>query len=210
VDNLVKSSSEYVSKLLREELPSEFTYHNLGHTREVFEAVTELGKNSNLPEEELEIIQVAAWFHDTGFINGYLNHENKSVEIAKEFLENIQYPVEKIKSVTDIIIMTELANIPDSLSEKIIRDADVLHIGKDNFYSKSLTLKSEREIINHKSIAESEWVQTCLDFITKTTFFTDYANLKFEAGRQNNIAFLKEMLQELLPDSGGNFPNSAR
>jgi predicted metal-dependent HD superfamily phosphohydrolase len=197
MDTIVKSSSEFVTRLLNENLSSKLTYHNLSHANEVFDAVTELGKNSNLPEEDLEIIQVAAWFHDTGFINGCLNHEYKSVEIAKEFLENMLYPVGKIKRVTDIIIMTELANVPNSLSEKIIRDADILHIGKDNFLTKCLSLRSEWELIDHKKITESAWLQTCLDFISKTMFFTDYAKLKYEAVRQSNIACLKGMLQEL-------------
>ena len=199
MDNLLKSSSVFVSKLLKEKLPSEFTYHNLDHTLEVFEAVTELGKNSNLPEEELEFIQVAAWFHDTGFINGYLNHEYKSAEIAKVYLENILYPVGKIDRITHIIRMTERTNVPESLSDKIIRDADILHVGKEIFYSKSLSLKNEWESLENKYITEPEWLQSCLDFINKTTFFTDFAKLKYEAGRQSNISSLKAMLQELIP-----------
>jgi HD superfamily phosphodiesterase len=194
MDNIVKSSSEFVTRLLNENLSSEYTYHNLSHAREVYEAVTELGKNSNLSEEELEIIQVAAWFHDTGFINGCLNHEYKSAEIAREFLENSIYPLGKIERIIDIIIMTELANIPISLSEKIIRDADILHIGKENFYSKCISLKTERECIEHIKIADSEWIQTSLDFINKTMFYSDIAKLNYEAGRQINISSLKAML----------------
>src|ERR1035438_10890355 len=93
MNNLVKSASEFVSKLLKENLPAECTYHNLIHAQEVFEAVTELGKNSGLPDEELEIIQIAAWFHDTGFLKDYLNHEYNSAEIAKEYLGNIHYQI---------------------------------------------------------------------------------------------------------------------
>ena len=197
MDNIVKSSSEFVTKLLNENLPSEFTYHNHIHAREVFEAVTELGKNSSLPNEELEIIQVAAWFHDTGFIRSYLDHEYKSIEIVKEYLENIHYPEEKIDKITDIIIMTEMGNIPVSLSEKIMRDADILHIGKEEFYSKSLTLKSEWESIDRKKFTELEWLQSSLDFINSTLFYTDYAKSKYERGRQKNISRLNEMIRKL-------------
>lgn len=197
MDNIVKSSSEFVTKLLNENLPSEFTYHNHIHAREVFEAVTELGKNSSLPNEELEIIQVAAWFHDTGFIRSYLDHEYKSIEIVKEYLENIHYPEEKIDKITDIIIMTEMGNIPASLSEKIMRDADILHIGKEEFYSKSLTLKSEWESIDRKKFTELEWLQSSLDFINSTLFYTDYAKSKYERGRQKNISRLNEMIKKL-------------
>jgi predicted metal-dependent HD superfamily phosphohydrolase len=197
MDNLVKSSSEFVSKFLKENLPSEFTYHNLNHTQEVYEAVTELGKNSVLPDEELEIIQVAAWFHDAGFVKGYLDHEYRSVEIAKEYLIGIRCPRKKIKRITDKIIMTELANTPDTLSEKIIRDADILYIAKEDYFSKCLALRSEWENTGCKKFIESEWLQSCLDFISQTVFFTDYANLKYERGRQKNITCLREMIKEL-------------
>lgn len=198
MNNIVKSSSEFVSAYLKENLPSEFKYHNFDHAREVFEAVTELGNNSGLSNEELEIIQIAAWFHDTGFVKGYIGHEYKSVEIAKEFLNGISFPPQKIERITDIILMTELANMPYTLSEKIIRDADILHIALDDFFSKCLALKSEWENTGFKKLNEAEWLQTCLDFISKTTFFTDFANSKYESGRQKNISSLKEIIKELI------------
>jgi HD superfamily phosphodiesterase len=197
MNDIVRSSSEFVSHFLKENLPSEFTYHNFIHAREVFEAVTELGKNSGLSDEELEIIQIAAWFHDTGFIKDYQDHENKSIEIAKEFLENIRYPDKKINRITEIIVMTDMANIPISLSDKIIRDADILYIGKEDFYYKCLALKSELEIIDHKKLTESEWLNFNLDFINGTVFFTDYAKSKYEPGRQKNISRLNEMINKL-------------
>jgi predicted metal-dependent HD superfamily phosphohydrolase len=198
MDNVVKSASEFVTKLLNENLPSEYKYHNLIHAREVFEAVTELGKNSNLSDEELEIIQIAAWFHDVGFVKGYLDHEYKSIEILKDFLGNIGYSTENIDRISDIIIMTEMGATPTNLSEKIIRDADILHVGKEEFYSKCLSLKSEWENIESKKFTELEWLQTSLDFINGTLFFTDYAKSKYEAGRQKNIYRLKEMMGKLI------------
>jgi HD superfamily phosphodiesterase len=209
LDNMVRSASEFVTDFLKEYLPSEFTYHNLTHTQEVFEAVTELGKNSGIKDDELEILQIAALFHDTGFVNGYCNHEFKSVEIARKFLLGNYYPLGKIEKISDAIIMTARTNIPVSLSDKIIRDADVLHVGKECFYSKSFALRNEWELVNNKSISETEWLQSCLDFINNTIFFTDFAKLKYEKGRLANLASLNGMIKELIAFSGGAFPNSA-
>jgi len=199
MDNVVKLASEFVTKLLNENLPSEYKYHNLVHAREVFAAVTDLGKNSNLLDEELEIIQIAAWFHDTGFVKDHLDHEYNGVKILKEFLGNFSYPEGKINRISDIIVMTEIGSTPTNLSERIIRDADILHVGKEEFYSKSLTLKSEWEIIDHKKFTDIEWLQASLAFIKRTLFFTDYAKSKYEAGRQKNIFRLKEMIEKLNP-----------
>ena len=93
--------------------------------------------------------------------------------------------------------MTEMGNIPISLSEKIMRDADILHIGKEEFYSKSLTLKSEWESIDRKKFTELEWLQSSLEFINSTLFYTDYAKSKYERGRQKNISRLNEMIKKL-------------
>jgi predicted metal-dependent HD superfamily phosphohydrolase len=193
MDNVIKTTSEFVTKLLNENLSSKYSYHNLAHTREVFNGVTELGTNSNLPEDDLEIVQVAALFHDTGFTMGYIDHENKSIQIMKEFLYSFSYPEGKIFRVSEIITMTDMENNPVNLSEKIIRDADILHIGKDDFYSKSLSLKSEWESVDHKKYSDSEWIQSSLDFINRTFFYTDYAKLKYEPGRQKNIQLLEKM-----------------
>jgi predicted metal-dependent HD superfamily phosphohydrolase len=196
MDNVVKTTSEFVTKLLNENLSSKFSYHNLTHTLEVFEGVTELGINSNLSDDDLEIVQIAALFHDTGFTKGYIDHENKSIEIMKEFLYSFSYPEVKIFRVSGIIIMTDMENNPVILTDKIIRDADILHIGKEDFYSKSLSLKSEWESVDHKKFSDSEWIQSSLDFINRTFFYTDYAKLKYEPGRQKNINLLKEMAKE--------------
>lgn len=193
--NIVNEAAEFVTKLFKENLSSEFTYHNLEHTREVYEGVTELGKNSDLPKDELEVIQVAAWFHDTGFVKGYRDHEYKSIEIVRDYLEKIHFPELKIERIADIIIMTEMKNMPANLSEKIIRDADVLHIGKENFYSKSLLLKSEWENIDSKKYTTTEWLHSSLDFINRTMFFTVYANSKYETVRQQNISLLNDMIK---------------
>ena len=157
MDNVIKTTSEFVTKLLNENLPSKYSYHNLAHTQEVFDGVIELGTNSNLSEDDLELVQVAALFHDTGFTKGYIDHENKSIEIMKEFLFSFNYPEDKIFRVSEIIIMTDMENNPINLSDKIIRDADILHIGKEDFYSKSLSLKSEWENVNYKKYSDSEW-----------------------------------------------------
>jgi HD superfamily phosphodiesterase len=197
MDNIIKSASEYVTKLLIEKLPIDYTYHNLNHTREVFDFVTEISNNSNLPSEELEMVQVAAWFHDTGFILGYREHENKSVEIAREFLKNMHYADKKIDSIKEIIKATKKGKSPETLPEKIIRDADILHISKEDFYPRSLTLKAEWENIDDIRYTEAEWIQSSLDFINRTFFYTEYAILNYEAGRQKNIIKLNELIKEL-------------
>ncbi|RPI70912.1 MAG: HD domain-containing protein, partial [Ignavibacteriales bacterium] len=80
---LLKKGSEYASGIISEKLPGGMVYHNIEHTKEVVETAKEIGINSGLTEDEMEVLLFAAWFHDTGITEIYNNHEEKSAQIAK-------------------------------------------------------------------------------------------------------------------------------
>jgi HD superfamily phosphodiesterase len=56
-----------------------YFYHDCSHTLEVVSAVKELSIAEKLSPLESEMVIIAAWFHDTGYIKGAENHENESV-----------------------------------------------------------------------------------------------------------------------------------
>ncbi len=64
MDEVVKKASEYVTELLSNSLPSVYKYHNLKHTRQVVDAVDEIGKCSGITDEQLEMLKISASFHD--------------------------------------------------------------------------------------------------------------------------------------------------
>src|SRR6185503_15961213 len=96
---LVQKASEFVFNLLRERLPANHIYHNYTHTVEVVEKTEEISEGCNLSKEDTELILLAAWFHDTGFVEIYSGHEEKSKEIAERFLRENLYPEEKIEKI---------------------------------------------------------------------------------------------------------------
>lgn len=194
MDEVVKKASEYVTGLLTKNLPSDYKYHNLGHTHQVVDAVGEIGKNSGIDEDELELLYLSAWFHDAGFVKGYKGHESKSIEIADKFLNDSNYPPERTEIVNKIISVTDLAKRPNNILEKIIRDADIIHIGKADFFERSYSLKYEWEITGVKKFTDDEWIKSSLTFLTQNYFFTDYAKSRYEEGRLSNISKLKKML----------------
>ena len=85
--NLIEQSEDFVSNLLKDKLSNLYSYHNFNHTLTVVNAVKELCKKEDVTAEEKEALLVAAWFHDTGYINGYENHEQESVKIVTTFLK---------------------------------------------------------------------------------------------------------------------------
>ncbi|MBT8267629.1 MAG: HD domain-containing protein, partial [Bacteroidia bacterium] len=66
MEQVIRASEKYVSELLLNELPSDFLYHNLTHTKRVVNKVKELAQGEKIEEQDLSALLVAAWFHDVG------------------------------------------------------------------------------------------------------------------------------------------------
>ena len=69
---------------LEKDLPGFLTYHNAKHTKEVLHNVNHLAASENIEGEDLILLQTAALFHDTVFLETYEDHETASSKIAKE------------------------------------------------------------------------------------------------------------------------------
>jgi len=75
---IVQKAEAYVFSLIRDKLPPNYIYHNYNHTVDVVESVIEIAEGSELSKEETEMVVLAAWFHDTGFIEVYDGHEEEA------------------------------------------------------------------------------------------------------------------------------------
>lgn len=192
MNTLLKEAADYASELLSN-LPTGFVYHNLKHSREVVEAAKEIATNSDLTPDDICLIQIAAWFHDTGFIKEYDNHEKISISIAEDFLNERTIPEVNIYQVVNLIRITKPDLIPTSKMEKVIKDADVLNIGTNDFFVKNILLKKEREIITRVFVSEKAWFESTYSFIVHTDFYTDYAKAKYGDVRKDNIELLEEI-----------------
>ena len=59
---ILEKSSIYVSQFFKKKLPEWAVYHNLQHTIETVNGCLEIGKGSNLKEDDLEIVVVITAF----------------------------------------------------------------------------------------------------------------------------------------------------
>jgi hypothetical protein len=194
--NIIKKAEQTASALLLT-LPETMVYHNLYHTRSVAKAAKSIGSYSNLTDEELEILMLSAWFHDTGFKFDYDNHEEKSVEVAMDFLKQNNYPVKKTAQVIACIRSTKLSQKPTSKVECVLHDADFIHLSKKSYFDKLLLLKNEREKITGKKIGEYEWYQQNLEFLKTHVYCTDYGKTVLNPKVKQNIELQLKMLKKL-------------
>ncbi len=193
MSQLIDKALNTVTNLLEKELSPNCLYHNLTHTMRVYKSTKEIIENSSLTEEENEVLQLAALFHDTGYIIGDKNHEEESVKIASKFLKDNNVETSIIKRVTDTILATKLDVNPKNELEKIIRDADTSHFAKEYFHEVSELLRQEFKANEVRNFSKNEWITENIAVLKyKHTFYTDYAIKNWKPIKDNYISKMME------------------
>ena len=185
--NIIQKADNYVFDLFKNANKSNLIFHDYKHTTDVVKAVIEIGKETELKDDELEILTLAAWFHDTGYLEKCEGHEKISSEIAKKFLESENYNSEKINKVIDCILVTELDNKPVNLLQEVMCDADTLNVGTIEYPIRSKLLRAERELVSGQEMLEIDWLKNELEFLNNHWFYTRYMQLNYNETKAKNI-----------------------
>ena len=196
--DILKSTEDHVRSLLAEQMPKKYKYHRLSHTEEVVNECRKIASASPLNNGELEMLMLAAWFHDTGYINGHQEHEAGSEAIAREFLGKHKYDKDKIEKVRQCIRETKLPQKPESTIGKILCDADMSGLGSADYRKKSKKLRKEKEKLDGKKYSDREWIDSEIDFLTGHSYFTPAAQKLYDTQKQVNITALKAMQNEMV------------
>ncbi len=196
-DEILLKVEKYVSDILTKKTPPENVYHNLTHTKSVVKVVKDISDSENLTDEEKEIVIIAAWFHDVGYLETCDGHEEISIKYAKEFLEKENYSHENINKITQCILATKLPHLPKNLLDEILCDADIHHIGKKKFFEKSDLLRLEIEKRENKKLDDIDWLNKNIQFLTTHNFFTQYAKINFSERKNKNLIKLKKEIEKL-------------
>ena len=195
--SIVDLASEYVSQLFRERLDVRYRYHNLVHTTEVVAAAKEIGEASGLDHDALEVVMLAAWFHDAGIVRKYSPHEVEGAELAAEFLLRHHFDPARIDGIRRCILATDICAVPTTLEEKVICDADLKHIGTKRFWERSEDLRAEWEQLLGENFDDREWLHKQLSFVTGRRYHTDYARDTYQEGLERNGKKLRKKLRQL-------------
>jgi predicted metal-dependent HD superfamily phosphohydrolase len=199
--NFIEESENFVCTLLKDKLYDLYFYHDCSHTLEVVSAVKELSRAEKLSPLESEMVIIAAWFHDTGYIKGSENHENESVCIVSDFLKEKDKSDEYIEKVASIIQATTFDHVPQTLLEKIIRDADYFHFTKEDYPVKCNLLRKEWEVTNKAKYTDLEWAYENLKVLSQNhVYYTDYAIANWQTLKEKNIKLIEQEILNMEND----------
>ncbi len=171
-------------------------YHQYEHALNVMERAIYLGTMEGCNPKEIELLSIAALFHDTGFVIQYEENEKFGAKIAENYLKTILYPEADIAKISDIILATQPGKEPKNLLEKIIKDADMDNLWREDFWDKNEKMKQELETIKRIRINDPEWHHASLDIMEGHTFYTPTEIQERKAMLNSNMEKLKQQLLE--------------
>jgi len=181
---------------LKTKLSSSLTYHNLWHTQhDVMPAAMRLAKYSSLSEDDVQIVQVAAAYHDIGMTEVYDEHELAGARIVAQTLPTFGFCARQIEQIMGVILATRLPQNPKTFLQKILADADLDVLGRDDFLLRNEALYDETAVYRH-AIPRPQWVQEQLLFLQHHTYFTEAAQTLRNSGKQKHIATLQSLIQK--------------
>ncbi len=196
-NELVHKARRYCEKLLMGKIPSYLKFHNLAHTSEVVSSVQILAQNCDLSIEELELVTLAAWFHDTGYSISTVNHEEASCNLARRFLRRNGYELGKTRRLEDCILATKLPQNPKGLVQQVLCDADMAHLALPFYWVKNGCLRTELEITLERGFSDHQWYSQNLLFMQTHEYLTEYARNELTMFKQVNTTINRQLVAKI-------------
>ncbi|MBN1666601.1 MAG: HD domain-containing protein [Anaerolineales bacterium] len=191
---------EHARQQLKVGLSAELTYHSFEHTFEdVLLAVERLAKLSRIDGHDLQLLRVAAAFHDTGYISTRVEHEIAGIRIVAQVLPDFGFGDRQIDLIIGMILATRLPQSPRTFLEEIIADADLDSLGREDFFERSEALRKELAAFGH-FIPKDQWYPQQRNFLQNHTYFTAAARNLRDATKDRHIATLEKWIAEQRKD----------
>lgn len=183
----------YIYTIL-EKFSEKLIYHNKTHVDDVFNSASEIAICENISDNEVFLLKTAALYHDIGFIETYNTHEDVSKKIAMQSLPSFGFGDSDILKICNMIEATKIPQTPKCHLEKIICDADLDNLGREDFFNNMELLFLEKKnfgFINDKTL----WYKQTFDMLKSHEYFCKSSKIRRSSIKQNNIQKLKQLIE---------------
>lgn len=194
--DIITDAEDYVRQIFEQKIPSNvYTYHNWVHTCQVRDEVMVLARQAGLQNGELEMLNLATLFHDSGFSETYAGHEEVSIRLAREFLESRKYPPDRIDTIARMIEVTKIDVKPRTKLEALVKDADTSSLGKNHFHIYTNSLRKELNALQNAVLSKKDWAKANLRFLDEHEYYSSVGKERYEPIKAENRRLLNEEIK---------------
>lgn len=176
---LLRAARRHVLNLWNEQHNSRLVYHNFAQAAAVAERAGAFARAEGLDEAGQEIVQLAAWFHNIGYLYDPQHLAETSAIRAEFFLAEQQFPPEKIQQTRQTIVEALTGAPPKTESARLLSDAIRAYDWVESYRTRTPLLQLEHELLNGQAPAQEDW-QAFLQQQLQGQFFTGYAKKTYE------------------------------
>lgn len=203
--------------VLADGLAPDLYYHNVEHTLHVLGATVTLARRDGLEPRDVELLSIAAAWHDVGYVHQrHANEPMAAVEARKAMQRHGGFSATELTDVVDAILDTAVVMDPASASviqkahgrlSPWLLDGDLSNFGSRCFLGASLSLFRELEGIEVVSVDDLcgakgiEFICSTLRMLYSHTFQTVAGRELFGARKEQSTKWLGNLLAQLI---GGN------
>jgi uncharacterized protein len=199
-------AKHYALSRLERELAPTLTYHSVAHTRDdVVPAVERLALLELVGAHDTMLLRTAAWFHDLGFIECREGHEQVGARWAAEALPGFGYSEAEVATIVRLILATQMPQAPQDHLARIIADADLDLLGRQDFARGNLLLRDELARVG-STMSDVEWYRDQIAFLSSHRYWTASARALREPRKQKNLAQLVALLRRAEANSHNGQP----
>ena len=193
---LVKEAQEHIINLFAKELSAKLTYHALGHTEAVVRECRALAPAAKLGPDDTENLLLAAWFHDVGYLDVYDGHEFSSMERAGAWLAEHGLPKDRIELIQGLIKTTHRDSPPETELQKLLADADMSNLAREDYRSRAELLRTEWELVLDKTYSTPEWTELQLNFMLTHKYQSEAGKDRYKKPLKKNIEDQRDHLKK--------------
>jgi predicted metal-dependent HD superfamily phosphohydrolase len=117
--------------------------------------------------------------------------------MAGRILKLIGYKPDEIETVQKMILATDLQCEPQTHLEKILCDADLDNLGREDFFKLDGKLREGRRARGMDVSDDARWYKETLEIVKKHQYYTESQKKLREKGKQKNIKALLNKLENI-------------
>lgn len=183
--------------LLQSSLPSNLLYHTHAHTVDVLEATLNYANEDRIGNREIELLAIAAVYHDAGFLDKKHDNEILGADRAAAAMKSLGcYSEMEIAQVRSLILDTIVKQtpagprqIPSTELSKYLLDGDMTNLGREDFFEKGHLLQRELGIDS-----ETDFLKNSLEIMVAHQWHSEPAIRLRTAQKEANLKVLRAKL----------------
>ena len=195
---LLIETEQHIHDFFAEHLSANYVFHDPEHTAQTVSAAKVIGEGFKLSSRDMLVLLLATWFHDTGYVQGPTDHEERSCANASAFLKD-KISGEELATVLACIRATKVPQNPKTVLEQIICDADLSHLGLKTYWDRNSKLRQEFTLTRNNLMNDQEWVEFEIDFMLNHEYHTTVAQGLLNKRKAKHIQQLIKQKRRLNP-----------